>query len=131
VSGTPLSQLERFGLSSEWAIWRLQRGGLDDWCERCRGRGFVLRRPCIYVDAKSLTPCDSERGCKKCRHRCPACKGSRLRPAEIIRSEDFGDAEALALARRLDPTIEPDPALRIDRDPRALPDIDQRRDGGS
>jgi hypothetical protein len=117
VSGTPLSQLERFGLSSEWVIWRIQRGGLDDWCDRCRGSGFTVERPC----PAGTTICGGPvRGCKECRHRCWVCKGRRLRPSDAIRREDFGDAESLAIAMLLDPTLAPDPSLRVDHHPRPL-----------
>jgi hypothetical protein len=129
VSGTPLSQLERFGLSSEWMIWRLQRGGLDDWCERCRGSGYTVKRPC---PGPWQVPCAGPvLGCKQCRHRCWVCKGRRLRPADVIRSEDFGDPASFAIAKLLNPTLAPDPRPRTDHNPPALAAVDPRGDGDS
>ena len=110
----PLYLLTAFGLRNPWVFWRLQRGGLDEWCETCRGRGFVARRPCRCTERgceMTGIECHRDEPCSCCRLSCPQCGGSKLRRGEPLMAEDFGDAESRRIADALFPGLE------IDDDP--------------
>lgn len=116
----PLYLVEKFGLQNPWVLWRLARGGLDGYCETCRGEGVVVRSPCENREPDSLISCSLREGCVECRVTCGACKGSRLRTPEPLHVEDFGDEASLEVARLVLGEFELALRPRIDRNPRAL-----------
>ena len=119
--------MNAYGLSSPWLVWQLQRGALDDWCDGCRGTGVRVLRPCSCLDAVGPGPGETETtapmhivcacgpdGCEHCRRKCWDCNGRRIVRGDVIRAEDFGDDESLAIARALMPDLDPDPRKRSD-----------------
>ena len=109
---SPLYRMNAYGLSSPWLVWQLQRGALDDWCDGCRGTGARVIRPCACLDSATCA-CGPD-GCPHCRRKCWDCNGRRIVSGDVIRAEDFGDDESLAIARALMPDLDPDPRKRSD-----------------
>lgn len=58
---------------------------------------------------------------REVRRVCSACRGSRLRPADAVRAEDFGDLEDAARACLMFPSLTIESRSRIDMDATALP----------
>jgi hypothetical protein len=65
-----LYRLEAFGLANPWTLWAIERGGLDEFCQYCRGAGVVVDSPCGGRDPAPSLPCPATE-----------CKGGRI-PAE-------------------------------------------------
>lgn len=118
----PMYAIEKFGLGSAWLVWQLARGGLDQFCTRCRGEGVVIRSPCVQREPRQFGErhCSLATGCPECRSTCPECRGSRLLPPEPLHAEDFGDKVSLDLAKRLVGDLVVSDRPRIDRKPMAL-----------
>lgn len=117
----PLYLLNAFGLQNPWVLWGLQEGSLSEYCPACQGRGEVVTSPCQNREPWSVEPCSLESGCARCVRRCSACRGSRLRPDDEVRAEDFGDETSREIAEDLFPGL-----LVNDLQPRMVVD-----DGGS
>ncbi len=86
-----LYRIEAYGLQNAWNLWALAEGELTDLCRGCGGHGVIVTRPC---------GCSRTEGCQHCRKRCRVCYGRGM-AAEPVCAEDFGDREALDIARRL------------------------------
>ena len=122
-----LHRLTTVGLTTVWGVWRLGRGGFDDDCERCRGRGeVVVRGPCGCREANTVWAgscrwgCSAERGCAHCLRRCGDCNGTGRPPPPGVRAEDFGDEDSRAIAEALMPGLDIDETKRVDMDAPAL-----------
>lgn len=120
----PLYALEAFGLRNPMIAWAIEHAGLNGFCRRCRGDGFLVRSPCFcrafpegHLRADGCTHAD---GCSHCRRVCPECKGRMLAPDYAVHYEDFGDLDSLEAARRMFPDLEPAPTKRSDREAPAL-----------
>lgn len=118
---SPLYRLRAFGITNPWVVYALQRGALDEWCPRCRGEGAIITHPCGNRESPIATVrCDRTVGCPHCLRRCPSCLGSRLRAADGVRAEDFGDQESYRAACAMFPGLDVSPFKRIDMEARAL-----------
>ncbi len=99
-----LHVIEAYGLGNPWVLWRIARGDLDDRCSTCGGRAVVVTSPCgCREPGVGCSGCTLLLGCRHCRRACRECP-----PPPRLFAEDFGDAESLALARRVFPGIEVD-----------------------
>ncbi len=123
----PLHRLNAASLATPWGLWRLARGGFDDDCERCGGRGeFVVRGPCGCREANTVWEgscrwgCSPERGCAHCLRQCRECGGTGRLPPPEIHADDFGDEDSRALAEELIPGLDIDETKRVDWDAPAL-----------
>lgn len=100
-----LYRIEAYGLANEWNLWALAEGALTDLCYACGGSRFEVRRPCVCsAHYRPVWACEERctlaEGCPHCRARCHVCHGRGMAPAPLY-AEDFGDAQSLAIARRL------------------------------
>jgi hypothetical protein len=126
MTGSPLHRLNAASLATPWGLWRLARGGFDEDCDRCGGRGrFVKRGPCMcredYAEWDGCPDgCSAEHGCAHCLRRCGECGGTGRLPPPEVHADDFGDAASRALAEELMPGLDIDETKRVDWDAPAL-----------
>lgn len=103
----PMLHFIAYGLRNEWVMLALKEGAYDAWCPTCHGLGHVHSRPCRgcgaatdNVNPKVRACTCSPIRCRRCRHRCQTCKGSKLREDQQLNRADFGDDESLDTALR-------------------------------
>lgn len=96
---SPLYRLTAFGITNEWNLWSLARGGMDAWCPYCRGAGVLIASACRDREVEG-DKCTKDEGCARCRRTCPICHGAMLTPSDKVRLEDFGDGQSQRIATK-------------------------------
>lgn len=108
VFDNPLYHFIAYGIANPTVVWALERGLYDEWCPGCKGIGYTFTRPCGCVEQGDRY-CPEERLCTRsepcpcCRTVCRECDGTRVRADRVMCGKDFGDAESLAIARKVAP----------------------------